>query len=154
MQTGFVFTKFADHLMSVAELSSDDLDLLARMPSSIRNFSSHQEIRACGEHANECCLLLQGYACWKDTDHSNGQITSIHVPGDVPDLYTTLSPRVEARLCALGPVVVAFVPHAFFRDIGAPINHSGDGLLGHSRFQRHLLDRRMALGLTPGAHHL
>ena len=119
MQTGFVFTKFADHLMSVAELSSDDLDLLARMPSSIRNFSSHQEIRACGEHANECCLLLQGYACWKDTDHSNGQITSIHVPGDVPDLYTTLSPRVEARLCALGPVVVAFVPHAFFRDIGA-----------------------------------
>ena len=119
MQTGFAFTKFADRLMSVAELSSDDLDLLARMPSVVRNFSPHEEIRTRGEHASECCLLLQGYTCWKDADHSAGQITSIHVPGDIPDLYTTLSPRIEARLCALGPAVVAFVPHAFFRDISA-----------------------------------
>jgi CRP-like cAMP-binding protein len=119
MQTGFAFTKFADHLTSIAELSGDDLDLLARMPSTIRNFNSHEEIRHRGEHPNECCLVLQGYTCWKDTDHSDGQITSIHVPGDVPDLYTTLSPRVEARLCALGPAVVAFVPHAFFHEISA-----------------------------------
>lgn len=119
MQTGFAFTKLADRLTSVAELSSDDLDLLARMPSTIRHFSSHDEIRRRGEHASECCVLLQGYTCWKDADHSAGQITSIHVPGDVPDLYTTLSPRVDGRLCALGPAVVAFVPHAFFRDISA-----------------------------------
>jgi len=119
MQTGFAFTKFADHLTSIAELSDDDLDLLARMPSSIRNFSSHEEIRYRDEQPTDCCLLLQGYTCWKDTDHSDGQITSIHVPGDVPDLYTTLSPRVEARLFALGPAVVAFVPHAFFHEISA-----------------------------------
>jgi CRP-like cAMP-binding protein len=89
------------------------------MPTTIRNFAAHDEIRPRGEHASECCLLLQGYTCWKDSDHSDGQITSIHVPGDVPDLYTTLSPRVEARLCALGPAEVAFVPHAFFREISA-----------------------------------
>jgi len=117
MQTGFAFTKFADRLMSVAELSEDDLDLLARMPSAIRTFPAHEEIRSRGEQVSECCLLLQGYTCWKDTDHSDGQITSIHVPGDAPDLYTTLSPRVDARLCALSPAVVAFVPHAFFQDI-------------------------------------
>jgi len=119
MQTGFAFTRFADRLTSVAELSSDDLDLLARMPSAIRHFSSHDEIRRRGEHASECCLVLQGYTCWKDADHSAGQITSVHVPGDIPDLYTTLSPRVDARLCALGPAVVAFVPHAFFRELSA-----------------------------------
>lgn len=119
MQTGFAFTKFADRLMSIAELSDHDLDLLAQMPSAIRNFSAHEEIRHRGEETSECCLLLQGYTCWKDADHSDGQITSIHIPGDVPDLYTTLSPRIDARLCALGPAVVAFVPHGFFRDIGA-----------------------------------
>jgi CRP-like cAMP-binding protein len=89
------------------------------MPSALRHFSSHDEIRRRGEHASECCLLLQGYTCWKDADHSAGQITSIHVPGDVPDLYTTLSPRVDARLCALGPAVVAFVPHTFFHELSA-----------------------------------
>lgn len=119
MQTGFAFTKFADRLMSVAELSSDDLDLLAHMPSTIRHFSAHDEIRRRGEQTSECCLLLQGYTCWKDADHPAGQITSIHVPGDVPDLYTTLSPHVDARLCALGPAVVAFVPHSFFHHISA-----------------------------------
>jgi CRP-like cAMP-binding protein len=119
MQTGFAFTRFADRLMSVAELSTDDVDMLARMPSAIRHFASHDEIRRPGEYASECCVLLQGYTCWKDDDHSAGQITSIHVPGDVPDLYTTMSPRVDARLCALGPAVVAFVPHRFFRDISA-----------------------------------
>jgi len=129
MQTGFAFTRFADRLTSVAELSSDDLDLLARMPSAIRHFSSHDEIRRRGEHASECCLLLQGYTCWKDVDHSAGQITSIHVPGDVPDLYTILSPRVDARLCALGPAVIAFVPHTFFRDLSVRSERMAHALL-------------------------
>jgi CRP-like cAMP-binding protein len=119
MQTGFAFSKFADRLTSIAELSGDDLDLLLHMPSTIGHFSTHEDIRRQGEQPADCCLLLQGYTCWKDADHSNGQITSIQVPGDVPDLYTMLSPRIEARLSALGPAVVAFVPHDFLREISA-----------------------------------
>jgi CRP-like cAMP-binding protein len=119
MPTGFAYTTFADRLASIAELSSTDIDLLSRMPSTIRHFSSHQEIRQFAERPTDCCLLLQGYICWQDPDRSDGQITSIYVPGDIPDLHTRWSPRIEARLCSLSPVVAAFVPHAFFREISA-----------------------------------
>src|SRR3569833_2787040 len=118
MKTGFAFTKFADRLNSVFPLPAEALDLLADMPSTIREFGSHQELRRHGEAQSDCCLLLQGYLCWKDGDRANDQIVSVHVPGDVPDLYTVLSSRAEGRLCSLGPSTVGFVPHSFFRKIG------------------------------------
>lgn len=117
MKTGFAFTKFADRLNSIYPLPTEALDLLADMPCCIGNFGSHQDIRYHGEIQNDCCLLLQGYMCWKDADRANDQIISVHVPGDVPDLYTMLSPRIDGRLCSLGSTVVAFVPHGFLRKI-------------------------------------
>ncbi len=119
MQAGFAFTKLADRLTSLLELSNEDLELLARMPTSIRDYPSHDDVWRKDDQPTSCCLLLQGYLCWKDVDAGAGQITSIYVPGDVPDLYTTVSPRVNAHLCALGPVVIAFVPHSFFREAKA-----------------------------------
>jgi len=116
MQAGFAFTKLADRLTSLLELSSEDLELLARMPSSIRSFMPHEDVWRKDEETSTCCLLLQGYLCWKDIDAGAGQITAIYVPGDVPDLYTVISPRVNAHLSTLGPVVAAFVPHAFFHE--------------------------------------
>ncbi|MGY3454201.1 Crp/Fnr family transcriptional regulator [Bradyrhizobium sp. USDA 4353] len=119
MQAGFAFTKLADRLTSLLELSSDDLEFLAQMPSSIRSFAPHEDVWRKGDEPSTCCLLLQGYLCWKDTDAGAGQITAIYVPGDVPDLYTTIVPGVTAQLSALSPVVAAFVPHAFFREARA-----------------------------------
>jgi len=117
MQHGFAFTKLADRLTSIAELSEADLELLTRMPSTISHFGSRDHILRKSDRPSHCCLLLQGYLCWKD--ENDGQITSIHVPGDVPDLQTMIAPRAGAYLSALGPAVVAFVPHDFFHEIAS-----------------------------------
>jgi CRP-like cAMP-binding protein len=117
MQHGFAFTKLADRLTSIAELSEDDLELLTRMPSTISHFSSHDQVLRKSEQPSRCCLLLQGYLGWKDD--GDGQIMSIHVPGDIPDFHTNVAPRLTAHLIALGPAVVTFVPHAFFREISS-----------------------------------
>ncbi len=117
MQQGFAFTKLADRLTSIADLSDDDLELLTRMPSTIAHFASHDRILRMADRPSRCCLLLQGYLCWKDDN--DGQITSIHVPGDIPDFYATIAPSLAAHLTALGPAVVAFVPHAFFHEISS-----------------------------------
>jgi CRP-like cAMP-binding protein len=66
--------------------------------------------------------LLQGYLCWRDAENNRGQITSIHVAGDVPDLQTVISPIVVENLCTTRPAVVAFVPHSFFREISPSSN--------------------------------
>ena len=118
MQTGFAYTKLANHLASIAELSEADLDLLTRMPFTIDHFASHETILRSGDKSDHCCLLLQGYLCWRDTTSSMGQITSVYVPGDVPDL-PALRSAAGANLKALGNVVVAFVPQWFFHEIAS-----------------------------------
>jgi CRP-like cAMP-binding protein len=115
MQKGFAFTRFADRLSSIAQLSEHDLELLTKMPSTIGHFTSHHQVLRREDQPSRCCLLLQGYLCWRD--EKDGQITSIFVPGDMPDLHTVVVPRLTARLTTLGPAVVAFVPHAFLRQI-------------------------------------
>jgi CRP-like cAMP-binding protein len=117
MQKGFAATKLAERLTSIAELSKVDFELLSKMPATIGHFSSHDQILRKGDHPSRCCLVLQGYLCWRDDN--NGQITAIYVPGDVPDLHAIIAPEVEAHLTALGPVVVAFVPHDFFHEISS-----------------------------------
>lgn len=119
MQTGFAFSKLADHLASLADVTADDLDLLADMPSTIAHFSSHQAILRHGDESHQCCLLLQGYLSWQDALGADGQITSISVPGDIADLQTLYRPCVNGNLIALGPAVIALVPHRFFREISA-----------------------------------
>ena len=119
MQTGFAFTKLADRLTSITELSADDLDLLAKMPCTIGHYAPHESILRKDDRRPCCCLLLQGYLCWKHAEGRGGQITSIHVPGDIPDLDTVISSELQANLSALGPVVVALVPHSFFHEISS-----------------------------------
>lgn len=119
MRSGFAFTKFANRLASMIELSSEDLDLLAKMPATIGHFGSHETIARKGERPTSCCLLLQGYLCWIAEGETGHQITSIHVPGDIPDLQALPASQLQYDLVALGPVVVAFVPHAFFRELKA-----------------------------------
>lgn len=119
MQVGFTFSKLAERLASLAELSIRDLELLADMPSTVCSFPSHYPILRRDDEPTQCCLLLQGYLCWRDAESHDGQITSIHVPGDVPDLHTIHDPHLDANLVTLGPAVVAFVPHGFFHQVSA-----------------------------------
>ncbi|WGR67824.1 MULTISPECIES: Crp/Fnr family transcriptional regulator [unclassified Bradyrhizobium] len=117
MQAGFAFSKLADRLAGLADLSAEDLDLLSDMPSAIAHFGSRHAILRHGDEPTQCCLLLQGYLSWQDAESGDGQITSIYVPGDIPDLHTLYRARADSDLVALGPAVVAFVPHRFFRDL-------------------------------------
>lgn len=132
MQKGFAFTKFADRLASVAELSDRDHELLTKMPSTISHFASYDRVLHKWDHPSHCCLLLQGYLCWKDQNEQ--QITSISVPGDIPDLHALFTSKLDAHLTALGPAVVALVPHAFFHEILSlsPNLHRALQLLVHS----------------------
>lgn len=117
MQAGFAFSRFVDRLASLADLSPGDLELIAHMPSSICHLGPQHTILRKTDQPKHCCLLLQGYLCWEDAESHQGQITSIHVPGDVPDLHTLHDPQIDGNLATLGPAVVAFVPQRFFRDI-------------------------------------
>lgn len=119
MQAGFAFSKLADRLASLTALTADDLDLLADTASTIAHLSTRQAVLRHGDNATQCCLLLQGYLSWQDAENTAGQISSISVPGDIADLHTLYRPRVNGNLIALGPAIVALVPHRFLRELSA-----------------------------------
>jgi CRP-like cAMP-binding protein len=155
MQKGFAFTRLADHLASLAELTDGDLELLTAMPAVIGHFAPHDQLFRKMDQPSRCCLLLQGYLCWKS--HDLGQITSIAVPGDIPDLHALLAPRLEASLVALGPAVVAFVPHSFFHEIAsASLNLRRNlalvGLAENARLRDWIINLGSRDSLTRAAH--
>ncbi|MGY4623935.1 Crp/Fnr family transcriptional regulator [Bradyrhizobium sp. USDA 4486] len=119
MQAGFAYSRLADRLASLADLTADDLGLLADMPSGIAHVGARQAILRHGDEATQCCLVLQGYLSWQNTETQDGQITSICVAGDIANLHTLYRPRIDGNLIALGPAVVALVPHRFFREMAA-----------------------------------
>lgn len=119
MQAGFAFSKLADRLSSLADLSAQDLDLLGDMPSTIVHLGTHQTMVRHHSETDHCCLLLQGYLCWRVTTGQDAQITSIYVPGDVPDLHTLYHPSAGTNLVALGSAIIALVPHDFFHELSA-----------------------------------
>jgi hypothetical protein len=143
MQKGFAFTRLADRLTSIAELSDGDLELLTRMSYTIGHFTSHECVLRKGDEPSSCCLLLQGYLCWKDP--ASGQITSIYVPGDVPDLHTVTAPQLDAHLTALGPRLLPrhFVAVGESWSCRSAPGHGGNSLIakldrqpGQQRFAR------------------
>lgn len=117
MQAEFAFSKFAGRLANLVDLSSDDLDLLARLPSSIDRYDSRHHVLQRGDTSTHCHLLLQGYLCWIDPAIRDGKIISIHVAGDVPDLHTIHDARLDYNLVSAGPAIIASVPHEVFRGL-------------------------------------
>ncbi|RED33250.1 CRP-like cAMP-binding protein [Rhodopseudomonas thermotolerans] len=128
MRAGFAFTSLANRLASVAELSEQDLELLTAMPATIRHLKPHETVLHQNEDSDECCVVLQGFLCWRQGDRNDALITSIHIPGDVPDLHTILAPCRQATLNSLGPAVVALVPHEFFRSVAAQSRQMANAL--------------------------
>src|SRR5215218_5848467 len=118
MQTGLPYTKFVRRLESILTLSDEDIRLLSEMPTTVRSYRTDQDIVREGDSPSQCCLLLDGFLYrHKIANGSSRQIMSFHVPGDIPDLHSLHLSRMDHNLTSLGPTVVAFVPHSYFREI-------------------------------------
>ena len=53
--------KLVDRLRAIANLSADDLNLLAEMPTMVKSFSDGAYILRDGDVSAHCCLLLEGF---------------------------------------------------------------------------------------------
>src|SRR5215207_4001693 len=118
MQAGLPYTKFVRRLQSIVALSADDVTLLSQMPTTVRSYRADQDIVREGDSPSQCCLLLDGFLYrHKIANGSSRQITSFHVPGDIPDLHSLHLSPMDHNLASLGPSVVAFIPHSYFHEV-------------------------------------
>ena len=118
MAIGYPHSRLLARLQTVSALTDREREMIARLPFTLRNLASGQDIARIGETTNECWLVVDGYL-YRHKESSDGrrQILSVHVPGDIPDLATLYLPRMDHTLSALGSVAAASVPHAAVNDM-------------------------------------
>ncbi|WP_244659323.1 Crp/Fnr family transcriptional regulator [Bradyrhizobium guangdongense] len=87
------------------------------MPYTIKNFAKGDIVARPGERPLSCCVVLSGFLCRQRIVASRNQVTSIYVPGDMPDLHTLHMPVMDRELCSVGDSTIAVVTHSCLRNV-------------------------------------
>lgn len=103
-------------LESVYELVEDERCALRELPIFPARLRSHQDIVRQGERPMRSCILLEGFTCWYSILSEGGrQITSVSVPGDIPDIQSLHLGVLDSSLLTLTECMVGFVDHDALR---------------------------------------
>src|SRR3954468_3648632 len=115
MESGRPCSRLLHRLEQFNDLSGEDRQRIAELPLTVINVGSNHQVARPGDIPSRCTLVLGGFLCSsKLVNGTRRQITSFFVPGDIPDLHALQMPSFDHGLSALGPAVVAFLPHSAF----------------------------------------
>jgi CRP-like cAMP-binding protein len=118
MDTGKPYSRLLLRLERFGALSVEDRQRLADLPLKVVNYSAGEEVVSNGFAPSRSTVVLSGILfSHKQVGRSRRQITSFFVPGDLADLSIFYLPRVNHRINALGPAVVAFVQNAALKEM-------------------------------------
>jgi CRP-like cAMP-binding protein len=113
MESGRPCSRLLRRLEQLNNLSSEDRQRIAELPLTVINVGSNHQVARPGDIPSRCTLVLGGFVCSsKLVNGARRQITSFFVPGDIPDLHTLQMPSFDHGLSALGPAVLALLPHS------------------------------------------
>ncbi|WP_424139107.1 Crp/Fnr family transcriptional regulator [Roseomonas chloroacetimidivorans] len=111
-------------LESIADLTEEERQAVLGLPMAVRRHVAGQDIVRDGDRSDECCLVLEGFACsYKLLPDGRRQILFFHTPGDIPDLQSLHLGILDHAVGALTPTVVACIPHKSIRKVTQ--RHSG-----------------------------
>ncbi|MCC8955360.1 Crp/Fnr family transcriptional regulator [Bradyrhizobium sp. Pear77] len=109
--------KLIARLLSVVELSEQDQLRLGDMPRVIKTFGNGDPVARQGECRCTGAVVMDGFLSLRRVVSERNQISSVYVPGDMPDLHTLHLPVMDHDLCSEGASTVAFIPHSHLRRI-------------------------------------
>ena len=110
---------FLGRLLSHSQLSDEEQEAVAALPSSRMEIVAHRDIVRLGETVDHACLVEHGLiARFGQTETGARQFVSVHIPGEMVDLHSLMVPQANAALNALTVSTVLRVPHAPLREVG------------------------------------
>jgi len=102
-------------------MDPDDIAVLERSVSAIRDLPTRRTLVRAGEPVAESTLLLEGILCrYMDDRAGHRQLVAIHIPGDFVDLHGFPMGRLDHDIATIGPAKVAAWKHGVLEDILAP----------------------------------
>lgn len=127
--------KLVTRLQAGAGISDQDRAALAALPHTIRTLGDRDCLLKEGDAADRCVVLISGFLYRRKIIGDRGQILSLHVPGDIPDLMTLYLPVMDHDLCSVGQSTVALIAHSALRTL-----LDGSPSLVHALWRETLLD--------------
>ena len=112
--------RFVKRLELRSTLTEKEVSALLGLNGQIEQIAAHIDLVRLGERVDHCCLVVDGLV-GRFGQNRDGvrQITCLHIPGDMADLPSVVSPKDGWALGALTRTTILRVPHAELRDIAA-----------------------------------
>jgi CRP-like cAMP-binding protein len=115
---------FVDRLTSRSVLSNAEVTAILGLNGAIKQVAAHKDIVRFGDRVSHSCLLIEGLiGRFGQNNEGKRQLTCLHIPGDMADLVSVVSPKTGWGLAALAPTTILHIPHAELRGVTA--SHPG-----------------------------
>jgi len=103
---------FLRRLEARSEMSLSEREAVLALGGQPLKVPAHRDFVRYGEELGCSCLIIEGLvARFSQLDDGSRQIISLHVPGDMVDLYSLMLPKSPSPLQALANTTVIRVPH-------------------------------------------
>jgi CRP-like cAMP-binding protein len=111
---------FAERLASRSVLTDDEVSAVLGLSGQLAEVAARTDFVRFGEPVDHSCLIVKGLA-GRFGQNRNGtrQITCLHIPGDMADLPSVVSPKSGWGLSALTATTILRIPHADLRRVAA-----------------------------------
>ncbi len=107
---------FVRRLEARSSISPAERDAVLALKGHPQNVDAHRDFVRLGEELQESCLIVDGLvARFAQLEDGSRQIISLHVAGDMVDLYSLMLPRAPSPLHALTNSTIMKVPHEALR---------------------------------------
>jgi CRP-like cAMP-binding protein len=100
-------------LESIGSVSPKEREALRQLEVSRLSVEAHVDIVREGDRPHSVSLLQSGFCCrYKLVADGKRQITSFHIPGDIPDLPSLFVQIADHNFCTLASCQFAVISHA------------------------------------------
>jgi CRP-like cAMP-binding protein len=111
---------FVDRLASRSVLTDEEVSALLNLNGQMKQVRAHVDIVRLGDYVDHSCLVVDGLVGrFGQTNEGARQITCLHVPGDMGDLPSVVSPKSAWGLGALTSATILRLPHGDLRRVAA-----------------------------------
>jgi CRP-like cAMP-binding protein len=108
--------RFLDRLLRRSKLSAEERAAVLNVRSRASQVGAHRDIVSPGNKVDHACLVMEGLVGRFDQMRDGRrQITAFHIPGDMCDLQSVVSPVAGWGLEALTTTTILHIPHGDLR---------------------------------------
>ena len=108
--------RFVERLTLRSALSGEEREALLALPATPQAVEANRDVVRLGEDVTHACLVVEGLlARYAQLADGRRQMVSLHIAGDMADLYSLMLPRAPSGLAALTASTLLKVPHEALR---------------------------------------